>query len=99
LQDNISQNVSGLPELKEIPVLGALFRSNAFQRTETELVIVVTPFIVRPVSDAASLHLPTDDATVPTDLERLLFQRQVGQSAGAPPVRMRIPGDAGFIVQ
>jgi pilus assembly protein CpaC len=99
LQDNISQNVSGLPELKEIPVLGALFRSNAFQRTETELVIVVTPFIVRPVSDEASLHLPTDDATVPTDLERLLFQRQVGQSAGVPPVRMRIPGDAGFIVQ
>jgi pilus assembly protein CpaC len=99
LQDNLSQGESGVPILHDIPLLGALFRTNAFQRTETELVIVVTPFIVRPVSDSASLHLPTDNATVPTDLERILFKRQIGTAQAEPPVRMQIPGDAGFIVQ
>jgi pilus assembly protein CpaC len=99
LQDNLAQGVSGLPYLEDIPVLGALARTNSFQRTQTELVIVVTPYIVRPVSDEAALHLPTDGMTVPTDLERVLFQRQVGQSQAGPPVQMQIPGDAGFIVQ
>ena len=99
LQDNLAQGVSGLPYLEDIPVVGALARTNSFQRTQTELVIVVTPYIVRPVSDEAALHLPTDGATVPTDLERVLFQHQIGQSQAGPPVQMRIPGDAGFIVQ
>jgi pilus assembly protein CpaC len=99
LQDDAIQSVSGLPFLKDLPVLGALFRSTAFQHNETELVILVTPYIVRPVSDEASLHLPTDGFTPPTDLERLLFARQVGRSEVGIPVRTRIPGDAGFIVQ
>jgi pilus assembly protein CpaC len=99
LQDNISQGVSGLPYLADIPVLGAAFRQNTFQRTETELVILVTPIIVRPVSDTASLHLPTDGSTVPNDLERVLFQRQVGRPSASAPARVQIPGDAGFIVQ
>jgi pilus assembly protein CpaC len=99
LQDNIAQGVSGLPYLSDIPVLGAAFRQNTFQRTQTELVIVVTPIIVRPVSDTASLHLPTDGVTVPNDLERVLFQRQIGRPSTSPPVPVQIPGDAGFIVQ
>jgi pilus assembly protein CpaC len=99
LQDNISQGVSGLPYLSDIPVLGAAFRQSTFQRTETELVIVVTPIIVRPVGDSASLHLPTDGSTVPNDLERVLFQRQVGRPSASPPTRVQIPVDAGFIVQ
>ncbi len=99
LQDDVTQGVSGLPFLKDIPILGALFRSNSFQRKETELVILVTPFLVTPVSDSAALHLPTDGLAPPSDLERILFARQVGQSRGALPARMRIPGAAGFIVQ
>jgi pilus assembly protein CpaC len=99
LQDNISQGVSGLPYLTDIPVLGAAFRQSTFQRTQTELVILVTPIIVRPVSDAASLHLPTDGVTVPNDLERVLLQRQIGRPSTNPPVPVQIPGDAGFIVQ
>jgi len=99
LQDDVTQGVSGLPFLKDIPILGALFRSNSFQRNETELVILVTPFLVTPVSDSAALHLPTDGLAAPSDLERILFARQVGQSRGALPARMRIPGAAGFIVQ
>jgi pilus assembly protein CpaC len=99
LQDNVTDGVNGLPYLKDVPVLGALFRSDAFQRQETELVILVTPFIVKPVSDEASLHLPTDGLVQPTDLERVLLARQVGRSRAGAPVRMAIPGDAGFIVQ
>ena len=57
------------------------------------------PFIVQPVNDVASLHLPTDGITRPSDLERILFARQAGRSPSAIPVRRRIPGDAGFIVQ
>ena len=99
LQDIGTEGVSGLPFLKDIPVLGALFRSSSFQRNETELVILITPFIVRPVNDTAALHSPMDGRTPVSDLERILFARQVGKSQVGLPVRMHIPGDAGFIVQ
>jgi pilus assembly protein CpaC len=99
LQDEITQSVNRLPFLGDVPVLGALFRSDSFRRRETELVILVTPIVVRPVNDVAALHLPTDEYTVPNDLERVLYGRQVGRSRTNLPGRMRIPGDAGFIVQ
>ena len=67
------------------------------ENMERELVIVVTPFIVRPVNDPSSLHLPTDGYTMPREIDRLLFMRQVGH--GQPAVPVRIPGSAGFIVQ
>jgi pilus assembly protein CpaC len=97
LQDSVTQNVSALPFLGELPVLGALFRSDSFQRNETELVIIVTPFIVRPTRDPAALHRPDENYVPPTDLERILLLRQVGQTTPVQP--MRIPGAAGFIVQ
>ena len=59
LQDNTNVASSGLPIMGDLPILGALFRSDNFQRNETELLIVVTPFLVRPVSYAAELRLPT----------------------------------------
>ena len=99
LQDNLAQGVSGFPFSATSPCWARLFRSNSFQRTETELVILVTPIIVRPVSDIASLHLPTDGTSVPNDLERILFKRQIARTSGGPPTRVEIPGDAGFIVQ
>jgi pilus assembly protein CpaC len=97
LQDTITQNTSGLPFLSDIPVLGPLFRADSFNRQETELVILVTPYVVRPVNDASELHLPTDDTKPPGEIDRLLFMRQVGHGQQAVPVR--IPGSAGFIVQ
>ncbi len=99
LMNNTTEAVTGLPFLKDIPVLGALFRSNAFQRNETELVILVTPFIVRPLDNSAALHLPTDGFVFPSDLERVLLGRQIGQSPAKLSSRIDIPGDAGFIVQ
>jgi len=59
LQSNITQEVSKFPILGDIPILGTLFRSDTFKREETELVIIVTPYIVRPV-DPEQLVSPTD---------------------------------------
>jgi pilus assembly protein CpaC len=59
LQDNIRQSVSGFPGLSRLPVLGTLFRSRDYQRKETELVIIVTPYLVKPVSRTA-LAKPDD---------------------------------------
>jgi pilus assembly protein CpaC len=97
LQDTVTQNVSAVPFLGELPVLGALFRSDSFQRNESELVIIVTPFVVHPTRNPAALHRPDDTYVPPTDLERLLLLRQVGQTTPVQP--MHIPGAAGFIVQ
>ncbi len=97
LETDHTQGHSGVPIAGDIPVLGALFRDNSFDNKETELVIVVTPFVVRPVNDASALHLPTDGYTMPRPADRLLFMRQVGQ--GQPAVPMHIPGAAGFVVQ
>ncbi len=97
LQQTTSDNGAGIPGLGDTPVLGALFRDSQFSREEQELVIVVTPYIVRPVNNVAALHLPSEGYTPPTDLERLLLMRQVADNK--PSVPVRIPGDAGFIVQ
>ncbi len=97
LQDTIQANPSSLPLLGDVPIIGAMFRDDKFNRQQTELVILVTPFVVRPVNDRAALHLPTDNYTPPTDIERLLYLRQVGRSQA--PVPVRIPGAAGFMVQ
>ena len=99
LLDDLKNGTNGLPFLENIPVLGALFKSNAYQHNETELVILVTPFVAKPVDDVAALRLPTDGITQPNDLERILIGRQLGKSKAGETVQMRIPGDAGFIVQ
>ena len=97
LQETVNHGTSAVPFLGELPILGPLFRSDSFQRNESELVIIVTPYIVHPVSDPAGIHRPDDAYVPPTDLERIVLLRQVGQTPPAMPVR--IPGAAGFIVQ
>lgn len=60
------------PLLGDLPILGALFKSDRFQRNETELVIVVTPYLVKPMSPD-QVRLPTDGYQAPTDLQRWLL--------------------------
>lgn len=67
LQDQIQEVTSGLPGVRQIPVLGSLFGSRDFQRNETELVIIVTPYLVDPVS-RSDLALPTDGYAPAGDL-------------------------------
>jgi pilus assembly protein CpaC len=72
LQNNINQNINKFPWLGDVPVLGTLFRSTSFQRGETELVIIVTPYIVRPTATANRLLIPTDGYVTPSDERQIL---------------------------
>lgn len=78
LQDNINHSLQKLPGLGDLPVLGALFRSDNFQRDESELVIIVTPYLVRPVSHD-QLATPLDGLSTPNDVERILEGRSYGR--------------------
>jgi len=97
LSRSITQVDSGLAGLGELPVLGPLFRSDRFRRAETELVIIVTPYLVRPVSDPRALAAPTDGFRPATDIDRLIYYRQIAR--GAPPTAIRGTPDAGFILE
>jgi len=68
LQNTANNSINKAPFLGDIPVLGALFRSTKFQKQETELVVIVTPYLVRPVS--TQLAAPTDGYRVPDDVQR-----------------------------
>jgi pilus assembly protein CpaC len=72
LSNQKSSSVTKLPGAGDIPVLGALFKSNGWRRNETELMIVITPYLVKPVSEN-QLVLPTDGLNSPSDLERVFF--------------------------
>ena len=80
MQNNVTQNIKRFPGLGSVPVLGALFRSDKFERNETELVVIVTPYIVRPVSGPKKLMLPTDGFIAATDAQ------QFGNGADYQPV-------------
>ena len=68
LRNTASNNVDKAPFLGDLPILGSLFRSTQFRRNETELVVIVTPYLVRPVS--TQLATPVDGYRVPNDLQR-----------------------------
>jgi pilus assembly protein CpaC len=97
LQRNNTLQSNGLPYLGETPVLGQLFKSDLFQRNETELVIVVTPYLVRPVSVANALKIPTDSYVPPNDYDRALLVRQRARGT-SPDGNGQVPGDAGFLL-
>ncbi len=98
LQRSSTLNNSGLNGLGDVPVLGALFRSDRFQRNESELVIIITPYLVRPTSDPRALAAPTDGYRPATDLDRVLYRRQLARGQPAPPPP-RSALDAGFIIE
>jgi len=93
LQRSSLDATNALPGIGEVPVVGSLFKSNDFQRGESELVIIVMPYIVQPTSSPQALHAPTDGFKPATDLDRILFGRQIAPSAGRPDL------NAGFIVK
>ena len=72
------------PGLGDVPVLGSLFRSRDYLSGETELVIVVTPYLVNPVNDS-EIVLPTDGFQAPNAIEQFLLNRE----AGTPPDPVR----------
>ena len=97
LQNSTNNTITKTPGLGDVPILGALFRSNGWKRNETELMIVITPYLVKPVN-ANEIVLPTDGYRAPTDLGRVFMGQLGGGQAGtarpgptmAPPVA--VPG-------
>jgi len=73
LQSDGTNNINQLPWLGNMPVLGALFRSTDYQKNETDLVILVTPHIVRPLTPTDSVHTPFDNTLPPNDVDLFLM--------------------------
>lgn len=94
LQNTHNNSFDRAPGLGNVPVLGALFRSNAFRRAETELVIIVTPYLVKPVN-ANEIVLPTDGYKAANDAERLLLGRASGSSSGGDRPKPTMAAPAG----
>jgi pilus assembly protein CpaC len=95
LRNTATNSLSKAPFLGDIPVLGALFRSTSYKRQETELVVIVTPYLVRPVS--GQLATPIDGYRVPNDLKRdFLGQTFNGVSGSRAPTAVpAVAGPAG----
>ncbi|MFZ1989465.1 MAG: type II and III secretion system protein family protein [Alphaproteobacteria bacterium] len=100
LQDTLRQNIDGIPGLKDVPVLGALFRSRDFQNNETELVVMVTPYLVKPTEEK-KIALPTDGFSPASDLDTALRGRP--NSVYAKPSvfggQAGIQGPVGFVMK
>lgn len=101
LEDDFQDNVTQLPWLGDIPILGMLFRSADYRREQSELVIIVTPHLVTPVRGEA-LALPTDRVRPPTESEFFLFGRSAAtpRSGGAGEVaRQDFTGSYGYVME
>lgn len=86
MQADMNNAITQLPGLGNLPVLGALFRSSKFQRNETELVVIVTPRLVKPVN-GEKLKLPTDNLVPPSDVDMYLLGRLEGRVSKKPAKR------------
>jgi pilus assembly protein CpaC len=103
IQNSSASSIRRLPGLGSLPILGALFRSNEFQRGQSELVVIVTPVVVQPTS-ARNLRTPVDTFVPPNDFERILLGRVQGDPARAGRVQQtigqrRLNGAAGFVFE
>ena len=100
LQDDITNTVTGIPGLMNLPILGALFRSQEFQRNETELIIIVTVYLVEPVAERA-LALPTDGFAPASDVDMYLFGRlhKIYVKPDLEPPAGQIEGPVGYIME
>jgi Flp pilus assembly secretin CpaC len=85
LQSSSQQDINKFPWLGDVPVLGTLFKSDAYQRSETELVIIITPYFVEPTSN--KLQTPLTGRVPPTDVDRLVMQRY---NHPTPPRRVAV---------
>lgn len=110
LRSDNSNNISKFPFLGDVPVLGTLFRSTQFRNNQTELVILVTPYIVKPVDDPSKLATPLDGLKPASDYERILLGKMTSetpmQSESAAPTAdspltafSGVGGDAGFLLR
>jgi pilus assembly protein CpaC len=101
LQDNVTQTLQGLPGIRNLPILGALFGSRDYQHSETELIIIVTPYLVNPVAPS-QLARPHDGLAIPAGAAGALFNQLnlrygvQGQATAAGGTAYQ--GNPGFII-
>jgi len=100
LQNTSRQDIDALPGIKEVPILGALFRSRDYLAGETELVIIITPYLVDAASPA-DLQTPADGLEIASDADTILMGRlnkTYGRAPAAPTGRT-YQGPHGYVVE
>ena len=97
LSHSLEQDISKVPGLGDIPILGQLFRSSRFQKGETELVIIVTPYLVKPAPTVASLQSPTDGFVTPHDVQTIINGATYRQTLPAGEKVRVAPGAQGLV--
>ncbi len=95
LSDQTRRNIDGVPGLKDLPVLGALFRSQDFKSNQSELVILVTPYVVRP-TERNQLSRPDEGLIQPSPLRGLLLGQLNRVYSHLP--KGAVAGDFGYII-
>ncbi len=96
MQDSVRQQISKLPGLGDIPILGALFRSRDFIHSQTELVILVTPYLAQP---GPMPSLPTDTMAIAGDAEAIFLGRmETMYGVGPGGMRGSYSGSVGFVL-
>jgi pilus assembly protein CpaC len=99
LQHNSKQTIEGLPGAKDLPVLGALFRSRDYQNDETELVVLASVYLAQP-GKAADFAAPTDGFIAPTDPETILLGRLNSiYKKSDSPLTPQASAPVGFVVR
>ena len=100
LQSTTQQDIDSLPGLMQLPVLGALFRSRDFQQNETELVVIVTPYLVKSTS-LDRIQTPADGLLIADDFSSVLLGRlnESFSKRAKPPVGQTYQGPFGYVVE
>ena len=98
LQDDFDDTVNQVPWLGDVPILGSLFRSSSFTRRQSELVIIITPHLVKPVSGDA-LSMPTDRMRIPTEQELFLFGATEGLALFGGSGSQGVQGSFGYVME
>jgi len=94
LQSNTTDIISQVPGVGSIPILGKLFSSSNYQNNKTELVIMVTPYLVEP-TDPAKLRSPLESLVSPSSDVEYSFRQRAGDEP--PPGQPRLVGAAGYV--
>jgi pilus assembly protein CpaC len=97
IKDQMRATIDQVPGAKELPVLGALFRSNEFRRNETELVIAVTPYLVDPVRND-DIKLPTDNFRPANQMDMFFYGKLGGIDRAASAPSAGPEGPVGYMV-
>ncbi len=99
MEDSFSDNISQVPWIGDVPILGALFRSTDYARNQTELVIIITAHLVSPTQGDA-LALPTDRIKPPTEADLFLKGRTVKTLSPAGEVaKQDFSGSYGYVME